>query len=244
MFRHCSSKRSRPGSASSWPSSLAARISPVDSSAHATASSYCFVECGSTSCSPKKNSTQRRCSVRDHVAVEQLPSGRVVEAPRPTSPRSRPSAVAACRGTARRARSRPARRPARVGRRRASTAHQLAWQWATSDCRPVSVASRTATMSADVRRPVWCSDGRRSPGAAVAAPVERDHPVPAGEVRDLRLPDPRVGDRRRRDQQQRRLAVAVHLVVDGTPSRSTKPSSRVALALMRHVCRRTPGPAG
>ena len=45
-----------------------------------TASSHCFVECGSTSCSPKKNSTQRRWSVRDHVAVEQLPPDRIVEA--------------------------------------------------------------------------------------------------------------------------------------------------------------------
>ena len=45
--------------------------------------------------------------------------------------------------------------------------------------------------------------------AAVAAAVEREDPEVAGQVRDLRLPEARVDDRPGRQQQHRRLAVAV-----------------------------------
>src|SRR3712207_7596285 len=44
--------------------------------------------------------------------------------------------------------------------------------------------------------------------------VERQHSEVPGQVRDLHLPVARVDDRPRRQQQHRRLARAVHLVVD------------------------------
>ena len=51
-------------------------------------------------------------------------------------------------------------------------------------------------------------------GAAVAAPVERDDPAVAREVRDLHLPVPRVDERPGRQQEDGRLARAVDLVVE------------------------------
>src|SRR6266542_2264952 len=54
----------------------------------------------------------------------------------------------------------------------------------------------------------------RPVGAAVAAPVEGDHPVAPGQVGHLHPPVPRVDDRPGRQQQHRRLAVAEHLVVE------------------------------
>ena len=53
--------------------------------------------------------------------------------------------------------------------------------------------------------------------AAVASPVERDDPEVPGEVRDLHLPGTRVDDRPGRQQQHRRLAVAVPLPEDPHP---------------------------
>jgi hypothetical protein len=52
----------------------------------------------------------------------------------------------------------------------------------------------------------------RAVGAPVAPTVEGEHPVVAGEVRDLRLPVARVDDRPRRQEQHRALALAVQLV--------------------------------
>ena len=57
----------------------------------------------------------------------------------------------------------------------------------------------------------------RPVGPAVAARVERHHAEVPGQVRDLGLPDARVVDRPRRDQQQRRVAVAVALPEDPHP---------------------------
>ena len=59
--------------------------------------------------------------------------------------------------------------------------------------------------------------GRRVPGPvgpAVAARVEGDHTVVPGQERHLHLPVPGVQDRPRGQQQDRRLARAVHLVMD------------------------------
>jgi hypothetical protein len=58
---------------------------------------------------------------------------------------------------------------------------------------------------------------RRPVGAAVAAAVEGDHPVAAGQVGNLQLPVPRVDDGPGRQQQHGRLAGAEHLVVDLDP---------------------------
>ena len=54
----------------------------------------------------------------------------------------------------------------------------------------------------------------RAVRAPVAAPVERDDPAVAREVRDLHLPVPRVDDRPRRQQEDGRFALAVDLVVE------------------------------
>ena len=158
----------------------------------------------------------------------------------------RPSAAAAGRGTARRGRWRRARRPARGGRRRARP--PTSWRGSGRRRPPVavSVASRTATMSATLAARVCSLDRRRSPGPAVAPAVERDDPVAAGEVRDERLPDPRVGDRRRR-----RPAAASVPPVDrtprsgsATPSRSTVPVRSGSRALTPPPARRTRAAAG
>jgi hypothetical protein len=61
--------------------------------------------------------------------------------------------------------------------------------------------------------PVRLDDGR-SIGASVAARVEGDHPEVLREVRHLQLPEARVDDRPRRQQQQRVLAAAEDLVGD------------------------------
>ena len=62
----------------------------------------------------------------------------------------------------------------------------------------------------------------RGPVRAAAAPaVERHDPEVPGEVGHLGLPEPRVDDRPRRQQDDRRLAVAELLPVSFTPSRST-----------------------
>src|SRR5690606_22977287 len=63
--------------------------------------------------------------------------------------------------------------------------------------------------------PGVCGDGRRPAGPAVAAAVEGDHPIVPGEVWNECLPDPGVGDRGRRDEQQGRITAAVDLVVNG-----------------------------
>ena len=55
---------------------------------------------------------------------------------------------------------------------------------------------------------------RRTVRAAVAARIECDDAEVAREIRDLRLPEPRVRDRRRREEQERRRRVAVDLVED------------------------------
>ena len=56
-------------------------------------------------------------------------------------------------------------------------------------------------------------------GAAAAARVERDHAEVAGEVGDLRLPEPRVDDRPGRKEEERLLALAEHLVADADAAR-------------------------
>ena len=175
----CLERRPDSGSSSSWASSLAARISPVDSIAHATASSNCFVECGSTSCSPKKNSTQRRCSL---VMTCRLNSSHPVGSSRIVVPRRRgrgPVRLRRAEVRARRARWRRTRRPARGGSTIRSTIHQLAWQWATTHCRVGVGCVEHGDDVGHVGGSGVIGDARRSAGTAVAAPVERDHPVAA-----------------------------------------------------------------
>ena len=98
----------------------------------------------------------------------------------------------------------------------------------------------------------------RPVGAAVAAPVEGEHPAMPREVGDLHLPVPRVHDRPGRQQQHRRLARAVDLVVDLDPvaldvavmgrlACPHPPSSPVRLILPRAVGsarRRVAAPSG
>ena len=72
-----------------------------------------------------------------------------------------------------------------------------------------------------VRRELGLPVGRGLGGpvrAAVAAPVERDHPAVPRQVGDLHLPAARVNNRPGRQQQNRRIAGAVHLVVDPHPA--------------------------
>src|SRR5690242_2827683 len=61
---------------------------------------------------------------------------------------------------------------------------------------------------------VICVRTYRAVRASVATRVERDDPVMACEVGNLHLPAPRVHDRPRRQEQNRCLAVAIHLVED------------------------------
>ena len=142
------------------------------------------------SSSPKKNSTQSRCSVGDDVPVVQLPPGRSRRATSSHVPAV--STQCGCGrtdvghargdgdqprhplGTGGRQFDRP---PGRRGIARRATA------WS------VSLASRTATMSA-TSASVGCGARGRCgrPGSAVAPPVEGDHPVMTGEIGDLSLP--------------------------------------------------------
>ena len=71
--------------------------------------------------------------------------------------------------------------------------------------------------------------------APVAARVEGDDAEVAGEVRDLQLPEARVDDRPRREQQDRLLALAEDLVGDA----DTADVGEAAL-----VRERAPGEAG
>ena len=74
------------------------------------------------------------------------------------------------------------------------------------DARSVSVASITASASAANSRSSYAAGVCGPVGAAVAAPVERDHAAVAREVGDLHLPVARVDDRPGRQEQDRRLA--------------------------------------
>jgi hypothetical protein len=70
--------------------------------------------------------------------------------------------------------------------------------------------------------------GRRVPGPvgpAVAARLEGDHTVVPGQERHLHLPVPGVQDCPRGQQQDRRLARAVHLVMDPHAELTTHPDS-------------------
>ena len=70
-----------------------------------------------------------------------------------------------------------------------------------------------------------CDRVGRAVRATVAAVVPGDDEVTASEVRDLRLPDARVDDLPRRDEHDRRVALAVApRTRPGPPSRSTMPS--------------------
>ena len=57
-----------------------------------------------------------------------------------------------------------------------------------------------------------CLGAGRAVGAAVPAPVERDDTAVPGQKRDLHFPVPRVDERPRRQQQDRRYARSVDLV--------------------------------
>ena len=78
----------------------------------------------------------------------------------------------------------------------------------------VSVASMTASASAANSHLGVRVGPVRPVGPAVAAPVERHDAAVPGEVRDLHLPDARMDDRPRRQEQHGRLAVAVALPED------------------------------
>ena len=106
---------------------------------------------------------------------------------------------------------RPSRR-ARGARRRGSSPTARRTTDATMLARSVAVASITASVSSGELVGVIGRGAGRAIRAAVAAPVEGDHPAVACQVRDLGLPEARMDDRPGRQQQHRRLALAVDLV--------------------------------
>src|SRR5439155_19494875 len=66
----------------------------------------------------------------------------------------------------------------------------------------------------------------RAVGKAVATTVHRQHAAVPGEVRDLALPEPRVDDRPRRQEEHGPVAFAIHL-----PVQVNTVSNRVALMI-------------
>ena len=81
---------------------------------------------------------------------------------------------------------------------------------------------------------------RRAVRATVPAAVESDHAAVPREVRDLHLPVARMNDRPRRQEQHRRLARAVDLVVEAARRRARRSPTRRGSA---HASARAPAPA-
>ena len=190
-FRHCSSNRSQSGRSSSWPprwrEDLAGRLHrPADGVLQLLGR----VRLDELLAEEELDPTA--VVVGDDVAVEQLPSGRVVEVARPTW---RPSPTQCGCGVPRygtpgsiainaTARSRWAvdevdRPPSGVA---VGDDHRLLGGGCVEDGEDVGDVG-TAAVVAHRHRPA-------RPSAAPA--VERDDPVVPGEVGELRLPDPRV----------------------------------------------------
>ena len=168
-----------------------------------------------------------RVRLVEALGEEELEEARVV--PRTSSSRlyfAHPSSVSSgssngyvALGVARsergpRGRCRRSRPPAPGGRRRERCPTAPPHDRPTSVARAVPVASITASASAtnsSIAVRVRAGGLIRAP---VAASVERHHPEVACEVRDLHLPEARVHDRPRREQQHGGLALAVELVED------------------------------
>ncbi len=102
-------------------------------------------------------------------------------------------------------------RPGRGGRRPAASPTGAPQESETSTAR--SVRGRVQHGQGVGRElPLGVGGGAgRAVRAAVAAPVEGEHPEVAGQVRDLRLPEPGVDDRPGGQEEHGRLAVAVPL---------------------------------
>ena len=217
------------------------RSNPV---AHPTASSYCLVECRSTSCSPKKNSIQRRCSV---VIECRLNSPQPVACSLTWSQWGAVATQCGC------------------GVPRWGTPGAIATSAATLDGvsgdqvdgPPVGVAvggddgpsgARRVEHRddvGDVRRARVIGDSSRAARATATAAIEGDDAMSPGEMGDLGFPDAGVGDGRWRDQQDRRRSVAVHLVADGDPVAVDEAGgSRRHVLASRHLLGRTRGGAG
>ena len=88
------------------------------------------------------------------------------------------------------------------------------WQMPPTSACSTPLASSTAQPSATDSRQEYAAAAVGPVGAAVATRVEDDDPEVAREVRDLRLPEPGVRDRRGREEQEGRRRVAVDLVED------------------------------
>ena len=205
--------------------------------AHSTASSICFVECGSRRDLAEEEAREARVVAAPVVAVDlrpalvgrQLVLERVLDAP-------------GCGGdrTARRRQTRRSRRrvPARRGELDRPP-HGVAAQ-ARRGPPSVPVASMTARCRRRCASSAYAVGLGRAVRPAVAATVVGDDPVVAAEVRDLALPLARVDDRRRRQQHDRRRARAEHFERDpDAVGRRSKPVSSG-----RRARPRVSGPAG
>ena len=201
---------------------LRSSVSASVSSAQPTASSICFVECGSV-----KHLAEEELGVPAPVAqpvvavllgpalvgVEHVVE-RVRDRLRHASPSWTAGAISISAATrsgcsaARMQATRPGRTTPRPPRGR----------------RPA--ASSTATASSAYSRRRTPSALRRPVRAAVAARVERDDGAVPGEVRDLALPRARVHDLPGRKEQERRLSAAVALPVDPRRRRARRTRPR------------------
>ena len=71
-----------------------------------------------------------------------------------------------------------------------STTHQLAWQWATTTALLGVGGVEDPDDVGHVGGAGVLLDRRRPAGSSISPTVERDDPVPPGEVGEQRLPDP------------------------------------------------------
>ena len=177
-----------------------------------TQSSICFVECGSGICWAKKNSRKPLVVAAPVVEVALRPA--LVGVERHVR---RELAVVRMRrrqpGHERRDR-RDAEHRRRMRSRRASAPSRRRRRAPPRSASCAPLASSTARPSATYSHQRVGLCVARTVGPAVPARVERDDAEVAREVRDLRLPEPRVRDRRRREEQERRRCVSVDLVED------------------------------
>ena len=176
-----------------------------------TQSSICLVECGSGICCAKKNSRKPSIVAAVVVDVALRPAlvgverhvGRVLAVVRVR--RRQPRHERCDRGHAehsgrigRGEHERPAAAVAEAAHERLLGAARLQHSPTVGDVLPPGVGRGVA----------------RTVGPAVAPRVEDDHAEVAREVRHLCLPDARMGDRRGREEHERRRRVAVDLVED------------------------------
>ena len=208
---------------------------PAPSRPYATASSTALVECGSGNISPKKNSRNAALVGEDRSARFSFsqPCGSLAHlVPKVSGAAARQGCGGVEQRDARGDRDDAEHPLAGAPRRSGPTATRRRCRCRRAPRVSVAVASITARQSVDVpvaRATVPPGPGCRS--GRCRARRRRTHAVVAGEVVDLRLPDPRVADRVRRQEHDRRAPAAVDLPVQAeTVGASSRHRTRRAIA--------------